>query len=146
MTLVAFVLAKWLVLIALVHVFWAAGGIWPARSELQLARTVVGARGVTRMPGTAACLAAAGAIAVAAIVPLLLRGRVPAPWSAALTWTIGTLVGAVFLVRGIAAYLPAWRAGFPEEPFATLDRRIYGPLCLAVAAGYLALLINGAPQ
>lgn len=143
MTLIAFALAKWLGMIALVHAFWAFGGIWPARSAEQLARTVVGTRGITTMPSTAACAAAAGAIGVAALWPLLLVGRLSAPWPPALTTLIGAGLAAVFLGRGVAAYLPAWRAHFPETPFATLDRALYAPFCIAVAMGYLVLLWKG---
>jgi hypothetical protein len=49
----------------------------------------------------------------------------------------------VFLGRGIAAYLEAFRQHFSEEPFATLDRKLYGPLCIFIGLGFGTLLIFG---
>ena len=39
--------------------------------------------------------------------------------------------------------MPAWRRRLPEEPFATYDQRYYGPLCLALAAGFATLILGG---
>jgi hypothetical protein len=52
---------------------------------------------------------------------------------------LGFAAGAVFLGRGLAAYIPAWRRVTPEQPFARLDQIAYGPLCLALGAGFLLL-------
>ena len=55
----------------------------------------------------------------------------------------GAVATLVFAGRGIAGYVPVWRARFPREPFATYDRRYYSPLCLILAAAFAALLFNG---
>ena len=54
----------------------------------------------------------------------------------------GIGAAAVFLGRGVAGYVPAWRAIFSREPFATMDRTYYSPLCLAIAAGLVWILIE----
>ncbi len=86
----------------------------------------------------------AAAIALTALWPLLLAGTIRAPLPHALLIGIGSAIAAVFLARGVAGYLPAWRRGHALEPFATWDRRFYAPLCLLVAAGYAALLLRSA--
>jgi hypothetical protein len=53
------------------------------------------------------------------------------------------LIGAVFLVRGVLSFRPFWRRMTPQEPFATYDRRYYGPLCLALSAAFFVLLLGG---
>ncbi|WP_411642180.1 DUF3995 domain-containing protein [Loktanella agnita] len=120
--------------VALLHVFWGFG-IWlPIRDEAALTRAVVGARGVTRMPGPIPCF----------LVALALGLVIAALWTQG--WMISRIILwlaiVVFLGRGLLAYTKHWRKMTPEEPFATYDRRIYGPFCLMLAAG-LALTIFG---
>jgi hypothetical protein len=74
---------------------------------------------------------------------LMLAGLVQTalpPWLVALA---GAGAAAVFAGRGIAGYVPAWRARHPREPFASIDRQYYSPLCLLLAAGLVVLLTNG---
>ena len=83
----------------------------------------------------------AAAIAVTALVPLFVAGLLP-PSGRAVT-VIAVLIAIVFLARGIAGYVPAWRRRFSVEPFASRDKRLFSPLCLLIAAGYAAILLNG---
>ena len=122
-------------LIAATHFAWGLNIWFPIRDEEQLARTVVGAKGVTRMPGAIPCmLVVAGLMAVIAAlwVPQAFVARI-------ILW----LALAVFLARGMIAYTKLWRKMTPEEPFNTYDQRYYGPLCLAITAGLLTVLIAG---
>ncbi|THA64861.1 DUF3995 domain-containing protein [Ensifer adhaerens] len=48
---------------------------------------------------------------------------------------------AIFVARGLLAFTTAFHQRHGTEPFVTLDRRIYGPLCLVIGAGYLTLLV-----
>lgn len=118
-----------LIAVAAVHVLWGAGYWFPIREEAALARAVVGARGITHMPGALPC-------ATVAVALLFLAG--------ALWWPTGSqrqsvlwLAAVVFLVRGIVAYTPFWRRIAPEQPFARLDRWYYAPLCLVIGVGLL---------
>ncbi|MBS8225852.1 DUF3995 domain-containing protein [Vannielia litorea] len=131
MTVVALVLSAVLIVLAALHLLWALGWWFPLGDERALARAVVGAAGIERMPGAA----------VTALVVVALLFAAAWPWMAAGWFTtvgIAALV-AVFLLRGGAAYLAGWRRIVPEEPFATLDRRAYGPLCLGLGTGFLIL-------
>ena len=53
----------------------------------------------------------------------------------------GTALAALFLARGVVGYTPRWRKVFTEEPFATLDRKNYSPLCLAIGIGFVILVV-----
>lgn len=131
---IAFVL---LFTIALAYLLWSLGSRWPVRDKALLAHSVVGRPGVERVPRLrsfiyAILLIAAGIIALsiaddtAGGLPLTLAG--------------GALA-LLFAARGIAGYTSAWRARFPVEPFATLDRKNYSPLFLAIGLGFAILFV-----
>src|SRR5882724_1144628 len=129
MSIIAAFEAILLAAIAAVHVMWGCGLRWPCANEEALVALVVG-YGRDCMPPPLYCFAAASAIFAAAVIVALLAGLVRLPLSQGLVSLLGFGVVAVFAGRGIAGYLPAWRKRFPRQPFATLDRRIYSPLCL----------------
>jgi hypothetical protein len=58
-----------------------------------------------------------------------------APWLQAARWVLF----AVFFGRGVATYVPPVFRYAEGTPFAGLNRRAYGPLCLAIAVGLLIL-------
>lgn len=140
---IATALTLLLAAIAGLHAYWGRGGLWPAASEDELIATVIGNASARRMPSPGLCLAVALAIAVAAIWPLLLAQGPSAGTPRLLIFLAGFAITAVFLLRGIAGFLPAWRRLHPREPFASNDRRYYSPLCLLIAAGYAILLLQG---
>lgn len=141
MSTLALAMSAVLAAIALLHLAWAAKIWWPAHDESALARTVAGFRGIDRMPGIFACIA----VAVALLACLMLTaGMSFAPGVANLpAWIItgaSALAGFVFLARGIAGFTPFWAKLTPEEPFRSLDRRYYSPLCIALGLGFAALI------
>lgn len=129
--------------IGLIHVFWALGGVWPGADERSLARSVVGTSGVEHMPPPGLALVVAALLFGAALVPLtwldLMLGFVPPRLTAVALLALVL----VFAVRGVAGYTPWFRTSHPEEPFATLDKRFYSPLCLVLSAGFATLLLTG---
>jgi hypothetical protein len=127
-----------LLMIALAHFFWAMGYTWPIRSRELLVRTVVGVEGASEMPNRAVLLLGAVAVLAAGIVALALADPVS---GGILLDLAGLVLAAVFIVRGVLAYTPGWRARHPVEPFASLDRRDYAPLCFWVGAGFLILVL-----
>jgi len=136
MTWLAVLISALLFVPAALHLLWAIGAWVPIREEAALARATVGAPGISKMPGPIPCALVFVALSFAAALPHLT------------TFPLRTLllpaIAAVFLLRGIAAYLPAWRKLVPEEPFATLDQRYYGPLCLVLGASFLLFTLTGA--
>ncbi|HJU32523.1 MAG TPA: DUF3995 domain-containing protein [Hyphomicrobiaceae bacterium] len=142
---IAIVLSVVMACIALLHAYWGLGGIWPASSAERLARAAVGTPGIRKMPGTAACLAVAALLLAVASWPSFALRLVPEAWPHWLTLLAGLGIAGVFLGRGLAGYTTAWRRRFSEQPFARLDRIVYSPLCLALGAGFIVLLLRG-PQ
>jgi hypothetical protein len=128
--------------IAAIHVAWGAGMRWPRKTEAELVTTVIGHKGDT-MPSPSQCYLAAFAIFIPGAIALLLAGLVQTALPSWLVALAGAGAAAVFAGRGIAGYVPAWRARHPREPFASLDRYYYSPLCLMLAAGLVVLLTNG---
>jgi hypothetical protein len=121
--------------IALLHAYWGLGGLWPAKEEALLARTVIG-DGRTRMPPPWQCFTVAVVLALVAIWPWLVLAF---PSSKLVVAGLMVIVG-VFLLRALAVVSPRWRVHFPAEPFVTNDRRIYGPLCFTLSAGYAVMM------
>ena len=127
-----------LLMVALAHFLWSFGSTWPIRDETLLAQTVVGAPGITRMPNRFLTLIVSLLVFAAGVVALALADHTSGGWPLTL---LGALLALVFIGRGILGYTPGWRARFPTEPFATLDRKNYSPLCLWVGAGFLILVV-----
>ena len=126
----AVILSAILLSIAALHVLWGIGYWMPINEEAALARAVAGFAGIEKMPGPVPCALVAVALLMAA---------------ASLWWPHGlwrtcamALIAAVFLLRGLAPFTIFWRKLTQVEPFATLDRRYYGPLCLALGLGFVS--------
>jgi len=135
MLAVALPLSLVLFVIAVLHAYWGLGGLWPAKTAVELAASVVG-DGRKKMPSPMACFAVTAALVVVAIWPWLMVA-----WPGNEVVLIGGIViAAVFFVRGSAGYSPRWRARFAAEPFATRDQYFYSPLCYLVAGGFATLL------
>jgi hypothetical protein len=126
-----------LLAIAIAHFLWSIGRTWPIKDADLLARTVVGRPGVTRIP-KAASFVVAVAVLAAGIVALSLADKTA---GGLVLNVVGSLIGVAFIARGVAGYTPQWRAAFPGEPFATLDRKNYSPLCMFIGAGFLLLVL-----
>jgi hypothetical protein len=127
-----------LLTVGFAHLLWALGTTWPIHSETLLAQTVIGRPGVTRMPNRLLTLLVAVALFAMALVAMGLADKM----DGGLTRTVlGVALAIIFLGRGILGYTSFWRERFPTEPFATLDRKNYSPLCLWIGAGFAILLI-----
>lgn len=132
----ALILAAALFALAGIHLYWGLGGRWPGHDEASMVEHVVGRTRGMRAPGLAA--SAAVALALAAGGVLVLATLTPTPWD---PWLKAARWGlfAVFAGRGLATYAsPVFRYA-EGTPFARLNRRAYGPLCLAIALGILVL-------
>jgi hypothetical protein len=132
----AAVLAAALFALSGLHLYWGFGGRWPGHDEASMVEHVVGrtrgmrAPGLLASAGVAAALAAGGALILASLAPTAWDG-----WLRAARWVLFL----VFAGRGLATYVPPVFRYAEGTPFATLNRRAYGPLCLAIALGILVL-------
>lgn len=117
--------------LAALHVAWATGSAWPLGDRAELADAVIGRRGGA-VPSPAACLAVAGALTTAAG---LVGGR---PRSAPRLRRLGVrAVAGTLLTRGglgVVGRTDLLSPGSSSARFRALDRRLYSPLCLALAA------------
>jgi hypothetical protein len=127
-----------LLMVAVAHLLWAFGNTWPIRNETLLAQTVVGKPGITKMPNRGLTLVIGVLIFAIGFVALSLAD--PVSGGIGLT-LLGALFAIIFVARGVAAYTPGWRARYPTEPFASLDRKNYAPLCFWIGAGFLILVL-----
>jgi len=119
------------------HAYWAFGGRWPGEDDVSLARTVVGTR---EMPSASLTLVVAALVLLASLLPLVKIAPVPSILPPVLTQTGLALLTAVFGLRGLVTYTLIWRRKAFEEPFATLDRRYFGPLCILLGMAFGVLL------
>jgi hypothetical protein len=118
--------------LAALHVAWGRGSSFPFRGVDELSDAVAGRQAV---PPPGACYAVAGALALAAglvaDVPRLPRG----------IQHLGVAGVAVVLatrgVLGVAGRTDIVSPGSTSARFRRVDRRMYAPLCLALAAGAL---------
>ena len=140
-TLISVVLAGILTVAGLMHALWGFGVTFPAANEQQLARMVVGKRGITRMPSMAACLFVAVCLFAFALLALMLGREVPMPVSKWLVAAAGGGAALLFAGRGILGVLPAFERALPEQPFLSLNRRFYSPLIFLIGVGFALLTL-----
>ncbi|WP_162704371.1 DUF3995 domain-containing protein [Ensifer sp.] len=126
--------------VAALHAYWARGGLWPGRDEASLSRAVIGARGLEVMPPAGLTVAVAILIFVAGLFPLMFVFGPPLGLPTNLIRIGMATLAFIFLARGVLPFTRLFRSRHPQEPFATLDRRLYGPLCLLIGAAYVVVL------
>ncbi len=125
--------------ISALHAYWAFGGLWPAGDERRLVATVIGAPGRAHMPPAWMTLTVAALILAGGLFALASQGMIAMGprWFVRCAVIVLTFV---FMARGAAGYLLPGGVG-QTEPFATLDRLYYSPLCLGLGAGFAVLLV-----
>jgi hypothetical protein len=132
----ALILAAALLALAGVHLYWGFGGRWPGHDEASMVEHVVGRTRGMRAPGLLPSVMVTLALAAGGV--LVLATLTTTPWDGGLRAARWVLFG-VFAGRGLATYVPPVFRYAEGTPFATLNRRAYGPLCLAIALGLLVL-------
>jgi Protein of unknown function (DUF3995) len=129
--------------ISALHLAWAFGSTFPCKDSDALVRAVVGrGGGGSAMPSGISSALVAAVTFLAALWPQMMQGRI-------LTFVADSLIGlgavvlvTVFLGRGMIGLTPWFRLLLPEEPFVSLNRKYYSPLCIALGLCYLVLLIG----
>ena len=139
--ILSIVVAGILAIAGLLHALWGVGVTFPAANEQQLARMVVGRRGITRMPSMASCLFVAVSLFAFAFLALVLGRHVAVPVSKWLVAGAGAMAAVIFVGRGILGVLPAFEQALPEQPFLSLNRRFYSPLIFLIGVGFALLTL-----
>lgn len=136
MTLISIALSALFVGLAVLHIYWAAGGKWGASAAVPSEAN--GAIAFT--PGVAACLIVSAGFFAIAYLCAARAGLFTAPWPNNYTRVGLLIVAALFLARTIGdrKYMGITRR-IRETEFARKDRRFYTPLCGTVC-GLLTLL------
>lgn len=115
--------------IGALHIAWGRGSHFPLRSRKDLATAVFAGE---EFPSTAACYVVGAALITASALTLGVGGR--HWWARA---GVNTVAG-VLAIRGVAGVTGQTKNFFPDtrgaKKFAELDRKVYGPLCLVLAA------------
>ncbi|HPF24342.1 MAG TPA: DUF3995 domain-containing protein [Hyphomonas sp.] len=124
------------------HALWGFGMTFPAANEQQLARMVVGKRGITKMPSMTACLFVAVSLFGFAVLALVLGRVISVPVSKWLVAAAGAGAALIFLGRGVLGVLPAFEQALPEQPFLRLNRRFYSPLIFLIGVGFALLTLS----
>jgi hypothetical protein len=129
--------------IAAMHVAWGLGSHFPAENERDLVALVVGRTGRTRMPDLSESMLAATIMFSAGMVTLALADLVHGP-APELVTALGALATTLVAGRAVAAYVPAWRRSFAQEPFASMDRDWYAPFWSLVALALFLMVLKRA--
>jgi hypothetical protein len=125
-----------LLIVAFAHLLWSLGTNWPLSGEAVLAQAVIGTPNVTRMPNRFLVFLIAVLLLIVAISAMALADH---DGGGIARTSIGAIFGLIFVGRGALAYTDWWRERHPTEPFASLDRRNYAPLCFWIGAGFLIM-------
>ncbi|MGH1369628.1 MAG: DUF3995 domain-containing protein [Maritimibacter sp.] len=120
-----------------IHALWALRIWWPIADEEALARAVVGAKGITRMPSAMMTWVVVVAIVLGILWTMALSGWIALPLPDWMVTGGGLLMAAVLLVRGIGTYFAGLFGMKAEEPFSTLNARYYSPVIILLGVGTL---------
>ncbi len=142
MGLISFAIFIVLLLVSLLHLSWAFGLAWPAKTRVDLGAMVVGTPKGVPMPSSG----------LTVLVAIFIFGLgLAALWGANMfslgridglkIWVLPAII-TVFSVRGATSYLPFGPLQSSAEPFRSLDRHYFAPLCLLLAAGYLTIFLS----
>ncbi len=115
-----------LLIVAAIHANWARGSSWPVRDERSLAQAVIGH---DHMPSSVACLAVASLLSASAGFVMGMPRTLPR-----LQRLGAGAVVAVLGARGLIGCMGLMPHEHRSVAFKRWNRRLYSPLCLALAA------------
>jgi uncharacterized membrane protein len=141
MKILALIVFAVLTTIAALRAAWGLKIFWPAASEQKLVAMAIGQKGRRRIPPPWQCFIVAAAVFLQGVIALIAANWIAAPIERSIVVLLALLCAAGFIVRGVAGFTAGWRARYPQQPFAALDREYYSPLCLALGAAFVLLAL-----
>jgi hypothetical protein len=114
---------------AALHAAWGTGASWPLPDRAALADAVIGR---AEVPGPAACFAVSAALSLGAAATAGWPARFPGLRRAGVAGVATVLAGRGVL--GLAGRTALVSPGSESARFTRLDRRVYSPVCLTLAA------------
>jgi hypothetical protein len=139
MKFLALIVFAVLTAIATLHAAWGSKTLWPAASEQKLVAVMVGQKGRAKMPPPWQCFIVAAVVFLQGVIALIAADWLASPLSKLIVSLLALFCAAGFVARGVAGFTPGWRARYPQQLFAALDREYYSPLCLALGAAFVLL-------
>ncbi len=138
---IAIVVTMLLVMIGLLHVVWGFGSFWPANDAEQFMSTFVGDPGPVP-PQLLSLLFGLIFMAMGVMFSLWAwEKELPGPRK---LWQILMIaIVSIFALRGLAGYLPVFAGSL--DPFMTLNRQLYSPLCIIIALAGTIILVRRQP-
>ena len=129
-----------MVVVGVLHGIWALKIWWPIPDEQQLAKTVVGIKGIERMPSPLLTWLVTFVIFFGGYLIATLSGWVPMFLPEKITVVFGWIMGVVLVVRAVYPYLGD--KYLTQEPqFRTLNLRFYSPIIFYLGVGTISLVI-----
>ena len=141
MKILALIVFATLAAIAALHAAWGLKILWPAASEQSLVAMAIGQKGRKRMPPPWQCFVVAAVVFLQGVIALIAANWIATPLSRSIVALLALLCAMGFIARGIIGFTAGWRARYPQQPFATLDREYFSPLCLALGAAFVLLTL-----
>ena len=120
-------------LIALIHLYWLKGGLWPGKDYQDLVNKVLG-KG-NKLPNSFLFIFVIVVFCLMAILPLLIFMNITI---VSFEKEILLFFSAVFFIRSLYMFLP-FIAKQINKVFLDLNRNIYAPLCFTLATSYYYL-------
>lgn len=126
-------LAAVLAFLSVLHIYWAVGGRWGWANALPQ----IDNRPAFTPSRLATVLVAVG-LAIAAVVPLVRSAVLSVPAPAWLSQGAAVMLALAFFVRAIGDFrLVGFFKRVRGTSFARWDTRLYSPLCLLLAVGFV---------
>ncbi|MGV3665543.1 MAG: DUF3995 domain-containing protein [Leptospira bouyouniensis] len=141
MTFITIITTLILFSLALVHIYWGFGGLWPGNTKQELIDKVFG-KG-NQFPSPFSCFFVALGLFLFSMLPILWMFRFSLSLDQQIIIGIQYLmifVAIIFFMRGILGYLPFITKHW-KPIFVYLTKRIYNPLCLFLGTLFLGLVI-----
>ncbi|WP_182914134.1 DUF3995 domain-containing protein [Paenibacillus sp. 1011MAR3C5] len=125
--------------LGLLHLYWLLGGT----RGIHAAIPTIADNKPLFQPGKLETAAVMALLWIAAFWMLLLGRELPGMLPSWLVNTGGYLISAIFLIRSVGdfRYIGFFKR-YRGSPFARMDSRYYSPLCLALGASTLILLLH----
>ncbi|PJZ84896.1 DUF3995 domain-containing protein [Leptospira harrisiae] len=141
LTPIAIISSFLLLSLAVIHVYWGFGGLWPGKNKQELIDLVFG-KG-EQFPSPFMCVFVAIFLFLFSMLPIVWSLRVDLSLDHEMMIGIKLLlaiVSLIFFLRGVLAYFPFIKKQW-KPIFVYYTKRIYNPLCLVIAMALLILIL-----
>ncbi len=120
--------------VAIIHIYWLKGGIWPGKNKQDLMDKVLGK--VVNVPGTFSYIFVICCFFIMAILPVIDYFNLYV-----ISKTIFLILAIIFLLRAISMFIPQI-AKKATKIFLEYNKKFYSPLCFSISISYFYLYFN----